>query len=136
MQTEAQGFLVALAASTGGAVLSGGAAAVLVSLHPPGSGGASPALWGVVVLPVALALVLAGALARTVFAVFLNALAYALPQLVMALGVFFLFAHPGGAGGQWLVLATLEFWVYVAVAYAAVAVLVGAASLAFRTVLR
>jgi len=136
MQPLIRGFLVTLTASTAAAALSGGAAAVVVSLYPPGSGGVSPALWGLVVLPVAVALVGAGVLARTAAAVFLNSLACLLPQLVVAMGVFFLFAHPGGAGGQWLVLATLEFWVYVAVAYAAVAVLVGAASLAFRTVLR
>ena len=132
MQPEARGFLVTLAASAGGAALSGAAAAVVVSLYPPGSGGAPPALWGLVVLPVAAALVVAGALARTAAAVFLNSLAYLLPQLVAALGVFFLFAHPGGAGGQGLVLATLEFWVKVAAAYAVVVVLVGVASLAFR----
>jgi len=132
MRSGARGFLVTLAASTGGAALSGLAAAVVVSLYPPGSGGASPALWGVAVLPVAVALVVAGALARTVAAVFANSLAYLLPQLIAALAVFFLFAHPGGAGGQGLVLATLEFWVKVAAAYAVVAVLVGGAALAFR----
>ena len=131
-----RGFLITLAASTAAAALSGGAAAVVVSLYPPSSGDASPALWGLVVLPVAVALVGAGALARTVAAVLLNTLAYLLPQLVVALGVFFLFAHPGGAGGPGLVLATLEFWVKVAAAYAAVAVLVGAAALAFRAALR
>jgi len=136
MQPEARGFLVTLAASAGGAALSGGAAAVLVSLYPPGSGGASPALWGLVVLPVAVALVVAGALARTAAAIFLNSLAYLLPQLVAAMGVFFLFAHPGGAGGQGLVLATVEFWVKVAAAYTAVVVLVGVASLAFRSARR
>jgi len=132
MQPAARGFLVTLAASAGGAVLSGAAASVVVSLYPPGSGGASPAVWGLAVLPVAVALVVAGALARTATAVFLNSLAYLLPQLIAALGVFFLFAHPGGAGGQGLVLATVEFWVKVAAAYAVVAVLVGAASLTFR----
>jgi hypothetical protein len=132
MQPEARGFLVALAASAGGAVLSGAAAAVVISLYPPGSAGASPALWGLAVLPVAVALVVAGALARTAVAVFLNSLAYLLPQLVVGLGVFLVFAHPGGAGGQGLVLATLEFWVKVAAAYAVVTVLVGVAALAFR----
>ncbi len=132
MQPEARGFLVALAASAGGAVLSGVAAAVVISLYPPGSAGASPALWGLAVLPVAVALVVAGALARTAVAVFLNSLAYLLPQLVVGLVVFFVFAHPGGAGGQGLVLATLEFWVKVAAAYAVVTVLVGVAALAFR----
>jgi len=132
MQPEARGFLVTLAASAGGAILSGVAAAVVVSLYPPGSAGASPALWGLAVLPVAVALVVAGALARTATAVFLNSLAYLLPQLVAALAVFFLFAHPGGAGGQGLILATAEFWLKVAAAYAAVMVLVGVASLAFR----
>jgi hypothetical protein len=132
MQPEARGFLVTLAASIGGAALSGTFTAVLVSLYPPGSGGASPALWGLAVLPVAAALVAAGALARTTRTVFLNSLGYVLPQLVAAMGVFFLFAHPGGGGGQGLVLATLEFWVKVAAAYAAVTVLVGIASLTFR----
>jgi hypothetical protein len=136
MRPLTRGFLITLAASTAAAALSGGAAAVVVSLYPPSSGDASPALWGLVVLPVAVALVGAGALARTVAAVLLNTLAYLLPQLVVALGVFFLFAHPGGAGGPGLVLATLEFWVKVAAAYAAVAVLVGAAALAFRAALR
>ena len=136
MQPEARGFLVTLAASAGGAILSGAAAAVVVSLHPPGSAGASPALWAVAVLPVAVALVVAGALARTAAAVFVNSLAYLLPQLVAAVGVFFLFAHPGGAGGQGLVLATLEFWVKVAAAYVAVTVLVGIASRAFRAARR
>ena len=132
MQWQKRGFLVTLAAAAGGDALSGVAAAVVVSLYPPGSGGAAPAMWGLVVLPVAVALVVAGALARTAAAVFLNSLAYLLPQLVAALGVFFLFAHPGGAGGQGLVLATVEFWVQVAAAYAAVVVLVGVSSLAFR----
>jgi hypothetical protein len=132
MRPQARGFLVTVAASAGGAALSGAGAAVVVSLYPPGTGGASPALWGVVVLPVAVALVVAGALARTASAVFLNSLGYLLPQLVAALAVFFLFAHPGGAGGQGLVLATVEFWVKVAAAYATVVVLVGIASLAFR----
>jgi len=136
MQPEARGFLVTLASSAGGAALSGTAAAVVVSLYPPGSGGASPALWGLAVLPVAIALVVAGALARTAAAVFLNSLAYLLPQLVAALAVFFLFAHPGGAGGQGLVLATAEFWLKVAAAYAAVVVLVGVSALAFRTARR
>jgi len=131
MQPEARGFLVTLAASAGGAILSGASAAVVVSLYPPGSAGASPALWGLAVLPVAIALVVAGALARTAAAVFLNSLAYLLPQLVAGLAVFFLFAHPGGAGGQGLVLATQEFWVKVAAAYAVVAVLVGIAASAF-----
>ena len=129
---ETRGFLVVLAASAGGAALSGAAAAVVISLHPPGSGGPSPWLWGLVVLPVAAALVIAGARARSAAGVLLNSLAYLLPQLVAALGVFFLFAHPGGAGGQVLVLATFEFWVKVAAAYAAVAALVGLASLLFR----
>ena len=132
MRPEARGFLVTLAASAGGAALTGVAAAVVISSYPPGSGGAPPALWGLVVLPVAVALAVAGALARTPAAVFLNGLAYLLPQLVAALGVFFLFAHPGGAGGQGLVLATPEFWVKVVAAYAAVVVLVGVSSLAFR----
>ena len=132
MQPAARGFLVSLAASAGGAVLSGAAVAVVISMYPPGSGGASPALWGLAVLPVAIALAAAGALARTAAAVFLNSLAYLLPQLVAALVVFFLFAHPGGAGGQGLVLATLEFWVKVAAAYAVVTVLVGIAASAFR----
>jgi hypothetical protein len=132
MRREARGFLVTFAASAGGALLSGLAVAVVVSLYPPGSTGASPALWGLAVLPVAAALVVAGALARTAGAVFLNSLAYLLPQLVAAVGVFFLFAHPGGAGGQGLVLATLEFWVKAAAAYAAVTVLVGVAALTFR----
>jgi len=132
MQWQKRGFLVTLAAAAGGAAISGVAAAVVVSLYPPGSGGAAPAMWGLVVLPVAVVLVVAGALARTAAAVFLNSLAYLLPQLVAALGVFFLFAHPGGAGGQGLVLATVEFWVKVAAAYAAVVVLVGISSLAFR----
>jgi len=132
MQPGARGFLVTLAASAGGATLSGAAAAVVVSLYPPGSAGASPALWGLAVLPVAVALVVAGALARTAAAVFLNSFAYLLPQLVAAVGVFFLFAHPGGAGGQGLVLTTLEFWLKVAAAYAAVVVLVGVAALTFR----
>jgi len=132
MHHEARGFLVTLAASAGGAILSGIAVAVVVSLYPPGSAGASPALWAVAMLPVAVALVVAGALARTTAAVFLNSLAYLLPQLVAALAVFFLFAHPGGAGGQGLVLATLEFWVKVAAAYTVVVILVGVASWAFR----
>ena len=136
MRPEKRGFLVSLAASAGAATLSGGAAAVVVSLYPPGSGGASPAVWGLVVLPVAVALVVAGALARTTTSVFLNALAYLLPQLVAAMAVFFLFAHPGGAGGQGLVLATMEFWIKVAAAYAVVVLLVGAASLAFRAARR
>lgn len=136
MQPAVRRFLVTLAASAGGAALSGAATAVVVSLYPSGSGGASPALWGLVVLPVAVALVVAGALARTAAAVFLNSLAYLLPQLAAALAVFFLFAHPGGAGGQGLVLATLEFWVKVAAAYAVVVVLVGVASLTFRQVRR
>ncbi len=132
MQSQARGFLFTLAASTAGAALSGVGAAVLISLYPPGTGGASPALWGLAVLPVAMALVVAGALARTVSAIFLNGFAYLLPQLIAALGIFFLFAHPGGAGGQGLVLTTVEFWLKVAAAYAAVTVLVGIASLMFR----
>ena len=136
MQPGARGFLVSLAASAAGASLSGAAAAVLVSLHPPGSGGASPALWGLAVLPVAAALVVAGALARSARAIFLNSLAYLVPQSAAALGVFFLFGHPGGAGGQGLVLATVEFWVKVAAAYAVVVVLVGVSSLTFRKVRR
>jgi len=132
MQPEARGFLVTLAASAGGAAASGIATAVVVSLYPPGSAGAPPALWGVVVLPVAVALVVAGALARTAATVFLNSFAYLLPQLVAALAVFFVFAHPGGAGGPGLILATLEFWVKVAAADAVVVVLVGVASLTFR----
>lgn len=112
--------------------MTGAGAATVVSLYPPGSGGAAPALWGLVVLPVAVALVVAGALARTAAAVFLNSLACLLPQLVAVLAVFFLFAHPGGAGGQGFVLTTLEFWVKVAAAYVVVVALVGVASLAFR----
>jgi hypothetical protein len=136
MQAETRRFLVTLAASAAGAAASGAGAAVVVSLYPPGSGGASPAVWGLVVLPVAVALVVAGALARTATAVFLNGLAYLLPQLIAALGVFFLFAHPGGAGGPGLVLATIEFWVEVVAAYAVVVALVGVASLSFRLVRR
>ena len=132
MQSGPRGFLVSLAASAAGASLSGAAAALLVSLYPPGSGGASPALWGLAVLPVAAALVVAGALARSAAAIFLNGLAYLLPQLAAALGVFFLFAHPGGAGGQGLVLSTPEFWFKVAAAYAVVVVLLWIASLSFR----
>jgi hypothetical protein len=132
MRPETRGFLIALSASAGGALLSGAAAATIVSLYPPGTPGASPALWGLAVLPVAVALVVAGALARTTAAILLNSLAYLLPQLVAALAVFFLFAHPGGAGGQGLVLTTLEFWVKVAAAYGVVTVLVGIASRAFR----
>jgi hypothetical protein len=132
MRVEARRFLVTLAASAAGAAASGAGAAVVVASYPPGSGGATPAVWGLVVLPVAAALVVAGALARTAAAVLLNALAYLLPQVVAALGVFFLFAHPGGAGGPGLVLATVEFWLEVAAAYAVVAALVGLASLVFR----
>jgi len=132
MHADARRFLITLAASVVGAAASGAGAAVVVSLYPPGSGGASPVVWGLVALPVAVALVLAGALARTPTAVFLNSLAYLLPQLIAVLGVFFLFAHPGGAGGQGLVLATVEFWVEVGAAYAVVVVLVGFASLSFR----
>ena len=121
-----------MAVSAGAAVLSGVAAASVISLYPPGSGNAPAALWGLVVLPVAVAVVVAGTLARTAAAVFLNGLAYLLPQVLAALAVFFLFAHPGGAGGPELILATLEFWVKVAAAYAAVVALVGVASFAFR----
>ena len=136
MKPETRGFLVALSVSTVAAALSGGGAAVVLSLYPPGSGGAPPAVWGLVVLPVAVALVIAGALARTAAAVLLDSLAFLLPQLAVGMGVFFLFAHPGGAGGQGMVLATVEFWVKVAAAYAAVAVLVGVASIMFRRVRR
>ena len=132
MQAAARRFLVTLAASAAGAATSGAAAAVVMSLNPPESGGVPPVVWGLVVLPVAVALVVAGALARTAATVFLNSLAYLLPQVVAAMGVFFLFAHPGGAGGQGLVLATVEFWVKVGAAYAVVVVLVGFASLSFR----
>ena len=132
MRPAARGFLVTLAASAGGAALSGAAVAVVLSLYPLGSDGASPALWGLAVLPVAVALVVAGALARTAAAIFLNSFAYLLPQLVAAVGVFFVFAHPGGAGGQGLVLATAEFWLKVAAAYTVVTVLIGVASLTFR----
>jgi hypothetical protein len=81
---------------------------------------------------VAAALVVAGATARAPAAVLLNALAFLVPQVLAVLAVFFAFAHPGGAGGQGLVLATVDFWVKVAAAYALVAVFVGLASLAFR----
>lgn len=124
--------MLTLAASAGAALLTGAAAAVVISLFPPGSGGAAPAVWGIVMLPVAATLVVAGSLARSAPAVFLNSLAWLLPQLAAGVGVFFLFAHPGGAGGQGFVLTTLEFWVKVAAAYAAVVVLVGAAALSFR----
>jgi hypothetical protein len=129
---ETRGFLLALAASAGGAALSGTAAAVVVSLNPPGSGGAPPALWGAVVLPVAAALVVAGALARTGRAVILNSLAFLLPQLTAVLAVFFVFAHPGGAGGPGLIFSTTEFWVKVGAAYALVVLFVGVEFLAFR----
>jgi hypothetical protein len=133
MQSGTRGFLAALAASAAGAVLSGAGAAIVVSLYPPGAEGtASPALWGLVMLPVAAALVVAGALARSVSGVLLNSLAYLLPQLVAALAVFFVFAHPGGAGGEGLLLATGEFWVKVAAGYGVVVVLVGVAALTFR----
>jgi len=132
MRPGTRGFLLSLAAAAAGAGLSGAAAAVVVSLYPPGTPGASPALWGAVVLPVAASLVAAGALARTNTQVLLNSVAFLLPQAFAAMVVFFLFAHPGGAGGQGLVLATAEFWVKVGAAYALVVLLVGAASLTFR----
>jgi hypothetical protein len=136
MQPGARGFLVALAASAGGAAVSGALAAVVLSIHPPGSDGVSPALWGLVVLPVAAALAAAGALARSPSAVFLNSLAFLLPQLIAVTGVFFLFAHPGGSGGGEFLLATSEFWLKAAAGYALVVILVGAASLIFRRVVR
>jgi hypothetical protein len=132
MRPAARAFLLSLAASAGGASLTGALAAVVISLHPPGSGGAPPALWGMAMLPVAAALAVAGALARTAGAVFLNSLAFWLPQAIAALAVFFLFAHPGGSGGEGLLLATSEFWLKAAAVYALVVVFVGAASLAFR----
>ncbi len=132
MRSQARGFLITLAASAGGAAVSGTAASVVVSLYPPGSEGASPLLWGAVVLPVAAALVAAGALARTTAAVLLNSIAYLAPQSAVAVAVFFLFAHPGGAGGQGLVLATPEFWLKLAAVYALVVLFVGISSLAFR----
>ena len=52
----------------------------------------------------------------------------------VAIGVFFFFAHPGGHGGEGLVLSTAEFWLKLGAAYALVAALVGAAALAFRLV--
>lgn len=128
MKPEARAFFLTMAASACAAIVSGAAAATTVSLYPPGSGGAPPAVWGLVVLPVAVALVVAGALARTTAGVLLNSLAYLLPQLVAALAVFFLFAHPGGAGGPELVLGTVEFWVELGAAYAVVAILAGVAS--------
>jgi len=132
MGSTTKGFLISLAAAAGGAALSGVTAAIVVSLYPPGTGGASPAVWGGVVLPVAAALVAAGALARTNLAVALNSVAFLLPQAVVALAVFFLFAHPGGSGGPALVLTTWDFWLEVVAAYALVVLLVGAASLIFR----
>ena len=132
MSPEARGFLATLAASAGGAALSGFAAAAALSRHPPGSAGPHPALWVLVVLPVAAALACAGALAQTARAVALNSAAFLLPQAVAVVGVFFFFAHPGGHGGEGLVLATAEFWLKLAGAYALVTVLVGASSLAFR----
>ena len=136
MRSTTRGFLISLGVAAGGAALSGVAAAVVVSLYPPGTGGAPPAIWGAVVLPVAAALVGAGALAPTNRAVFLNSLAFLLPQSVVALVVFFLFAHPGGSGGEGLVLTTIDFWAELAAAYALVVVLVGAASLMFRAARR
>ena len=132
MRPEARGFLTVLAASACGALLSGAFAGVVVSLHPPGSGGATPALWVLVVLPVAAALAAAGALSRTAGGVFLNSLAFLLPQSIAVAAVFFLFAHPGGSGGGGLLLATREFWLKTAAAYAVVVALVGAASAIFR----
>jgi hypothetical protein len=132
MGPAARGFLVALAASAGGSALAGGLAAVVVALHPPGSGGVPLALLGLVVLPVAAALVAAGAMARTLGAVLLNSLAFLLPQSVAVVAVFFLFAHPGGSGGEGLLLATGEFWLKAAAAYALVVVLVGGCSLIIR----
>jgi hypothetical protein len=132
MRPVARAFLITLAASAGGAALTGALAAVVISLHPPGSGGAPPLLWGLAMLPVAAALAAAGALARTAGAVFLNSLAFLLPQSIAALAVFFQFAHPGGGGGEGLLLATREFWLKAAAGYALVVVLVGAASVACR----
>jgi hypothetical protein len=132
MPSARRGFLLSAAASTAGAALSGTAAAVVLSLYPPGSEGAHPALWLATVLPVAAALAAAGALARTAGGVLLNAAGFFLPQAVAVVGVFFFFAHPGGHGGEGLVLATAEFWLKLGAAYALVAALVGAASLAFR----
>jgi hypothetical protein len=132
MSFEARAFLLTLAASTGGAALSGAAAAVALMRHPPGSPGPYPALWVIVVLPVAAALACAGALTRTAKAVALNSLAFLLPQAAAAVGVFFLFAHPGGLNGEMLILTTAEFWLKLAGAYALVTALVGASSLAFR----
>jgi hypothetical protein len=129
-------FLLTLAASAGGAALSGAAAAVLLSLYPPGSAGPHPTVWLAAVLPVAAALACAGALARTAGGVLLNALAFLLPQAAVAVGVFFFFAHPGGHGGEGLVLSTAEFWLKLGAAYALVTALVGAAALAFRLALR
>lgn len=128
-----RGFLQTLAASAGGAALSGAAAALVVSLNPPGpEAGAHPALWVLVGLPVAAALAFAGALARTPREVLANSAAFLLPQAGVAITVFFLFAHPGGGGGGLGVLATPEFWLKLGGAYLLTLAFVGAASLAFR----
>ena len=115
MHRETRGFLTVLAASAGGAALSGAAAALVVSLSPR-VGRCHAGALGVVVLPVAVALAAAGALARSAAAILLNALAFLLPQVAAALAVFFVFAQPGGAGGPGLVLTTGEFWVKVGAA--------------------
>jgi hypothetical protein len=131
-----RGFLAVLAASAAGAALSGGAAAVTLSLYPPGGGTVVPAwVWGLAGLPVAAALALAGVLSRTAGAVAVNAAAFLLPQAGAVLAVFVLFAHPGGGGGAGVV-ATGEFWLRVAAAYALVCAFVGAASLVVRLVSR
>jgi len=128
----ARGFLLTLTASAAGSALSGTVAAGVLLRHPPGSSGPHPALWVIVAFPVAAALACAGALARTARAVALNSLAFLLPQAAAAVGVFFLFAHPGGPGGEALLLATAEFWLKLAGAYVLVTALVGVSSLPFR----
>jgi hypothetical protein len=136
MRPDARVFLLTLAVSAGAAVLAGAAAALILSGYPPGSAGPHPALWLLVAVPVAAALAAAGALAQSMASVLVAGAAFLLPQVIVVVAGFFVFAHPGGAGGEGLLLTTAEFWLKLGAAYAAVTALVGAASLVFRLIRR
>lgn len=135
MEGRAKGFFLALAASAAATAAAGAVALLLVLPRGPGAGPVILPLAGLALLPVAAAAAFAGVRARSLAEVLLNSLAFLLPLAAGLVGGFFLWVHPGGPGGERLVLSSGAFWLQLGALYLVCVALVGTGFLVVRRIL-
>lgn len=135
VRSRTKGFLLALGASVAATAASGLLFLLLIVPRGPGAGRVILPLAALALFPVAAAAVFAGVRADDRAGVLLNSLAFLLPIAAGFFGGFFIVMHPGGPGGEALVLGSGAFWLELGAVYLFCVLLVGGSSALARRLL-